>query len=69
MTEQEAQNIIRNAKPIELPKPKCRTINLKEYKGKTLEEQLQDLKRLEEFYKRQRKYNNISKKVRYGSCK
>lgn len=71
MTETEAIEIIKNAKPIELElhQPQCPVVDLKTAKPKTLEEKQQDLERLKEFYNKRRKYNNISKRVRYGTCR
>lgn len=69
MTETEAIEIIKNAKPIELHQPQCPIVDLKTAKPKTWEEKQQDLERLKEFYNNRRKYNNISKRVRYGTCR
>lgn len=72
MTQEEALEIIKNAKPIEpieLHRPQTPIINLATAKEKTFEEKQRDLKRLQEFFDKKKKLNKIINKVRYGSTR
>ena len=69
MTEEEALEIIRDAKPIELHRPQTPIINLATAKEKTFEEKQKDLRSLKEFFDKKKKLNRIINKVKYGSSR
>lgn len=69
MTEEEALEIIKNAKPIELHRPHCQILNLADTREKTFEEKQKDLRSLKEFFDKKKKLNRIINKVKYGSTR